>query len=196
MLEVAGREERPTPPKAVARKSAVPAKCAARCAYVCCFLIELCLGGACESDQGRRQKLLCSTARQHPLGPDLNGLHGSIAGRAIAHPLGCLQLSVGQLFQDEMFYDFNGFSWLSFREPRVLAGSASGSSFYASDSDDGIICDMEEVPPGKLLGGKDAAQPVAEPVAESLCQALAGLNQDVHGNGSRVTGANVPQVDV
>ena len=76
---------------------------------------------------------------------------------------------------------------LSSREPRVLAGSASGSSLYESDSDDGIIYDVEEVPPGKLLGRKGAAQPVADHVADSLCQVLAALSQDVHGNGARVT---------
>ena len=41
---------------------------------------------------------------------------------------------------------------LSSREPKVLAGPASGSSLYESESDDGIIYDVEEVPLGKLLG--------------------------------------------
>ena len=50
---------------------------------------------------------------------------------------------------------------LSSREPKVLAGPASGSSLYESDSDDGIIYDVDEVPLGKLLGRKGAAQPVA-----------------------------------
>ena len=108
MLEVSGRQERPTPAKAVARKSVVPARRAAHCACVSDWAV---MGGAdaCGAAQGRCQGLQGSAARHPLLGSRLNGLHGSIAGKAAAHLLGCLQMSSSQVLQDQVFQEFEGF---------------------------------------------------------------------------------------